>query len=171
MGSSGAAATPEVAAPTARGLELAALKDIAACMARRTITFADRVPVDPVQRTGMRLIGTDRYDVWLLRWPPGAGVSPHDHGDSAGAFSVVDGELTEVRWLGGATEARSITPGKVITIERGIVHDVIGGTISSLSVHVYSPPLTSMSYYGGTGEEAVGRLEVDDSPLLSIQTS
>lgn len=133
-------------------IDTAALADMAAGMARAASAFAGQVPVDPAERTGLRLIGTDLYDVWLLRWPPGTRVTPHDHGVSAGAFSVVDGGLREVRWHDGRPETRTVTPGEVVTIERGVVHDVIGVAGSSLSVHVYSPPLTSMSYYQAPGQ-------------------
>src|SRR5215218_1534204 len=33
--------------------------------------------------------------IWLLTWLPGQGTPLHDHGDSAGAFAVARGTLTE----------------------------------------------------------------------------
>jgi hypothetical protein len=91
-------------------------------------------------------------------------VTPHDHGDSAGAFAVVSGELVELRWFATGPRARTVRPGRAIIIERGVVHDVIAGRGLSLSVHVYSPPLAAMSFYDAAGTEALRREVVDDDP-------
>src|SRR3954453_6322351 len=37
----------------------------------------------------------DDVQIWLLSWLPGQGTPLHDHGDSAGAFAVARGTLTE----------------------------------------------------------------------------
>src|SRR5579872_4701134 len=55
---------------------------------------------DTAARSGLRLAGTEDFDAWLLAWPPGMSVAPHDHGESGGAFTVVDGTLVETRWYG-----------------------------------------------------------------------
>ena len=39
----------------------------------------------------------DDVDVWLLSWRPGQATDLHDHGSSAAAFTVIRGELNEVR--------------------------------------------------------------------------
>jgi hypothetical protein len=49
-------------------------------------------------RSSVRLLESEWYDVWLVGWPPGTGVEPHDHGASAGALTVIKGTLTEYRW-------------------------------------------------------------------------
>jgi hypothetical protein len=100
--------------------------------------------------------------VWLLRWPPGTNVEPHDHGASTGVFTVVTGELLEMRWVGGFRHSRAVGPGDVIAIERGVVHDVVAPTESALSVHVYSPPLTRMSFYDRFGREPIRQSVVDE---------
>jgi quercetin dioxygenase-like cupin family protein len=108
------------------------------------------------------MVGAPDYDVWLLRWPSGTAVSPHDHGDSLGAFTVVTGELTEVRWERARRRARRVRVGDVVGIERGVVHDVVAtGTASSLSVHVYSPPLEAMGFYDDGGLRLIDRQSVD----------
>lgn len=113
-------------------------------------------PVEhPTDRTGVRVLSNDLYDVWLLRWPTGTGVTPHDHGASIGAFSVVRGSLVEVRWRGAARTSQLIGSAETVTIGRGIVHDVIGATDGSLSVHVYSPPLACMNFYDEEGSVVV----------------
>ncbi len=117
-------------------------------------------------RTGCRLLATDAYDVWLLSWPAGTRVSPHDHGDSVGVFMVIRGELLEVRWKRGLTRRRLASTGEVLTVECGAVHDVVGTATRSLSVHTYSPPLRSMGFYDDAGQTLIGRAGVNDEPAL-----
>jgi rhodanese-related sulfurtransferase/quercetin dioxygenase-like cupin family protein len=105
-------------------------------------------------RTGLRILDTDAYDVWLLRWPVGSAVSPHHHGESDAAFAVASGVLRETRWVDGATSERLVRPGEAIPVERGVVHDVGAAGVEALSVHVYSPPLSSMAYF----DDATGRV-------------
>jgi quercetin dioxygenase-like cupin family protein len=116
----------------------------------------------PTERTGVRVIAIDECDVWLLRWPSGTRVAPHDHGESVGAFSVVRGELLEVRWHAGAPVTRRVHDGETVDIDRGVVHDVVGATDGALSVHVYSPPLASMGFYDEEGAMLLVRQEVVD---------
>jgi mannose-6-phosphate isomerase-like protein (cupin superfamily) len=128
-----------------------ALADIATTLGRTAHVWYDQVPVHATQRTGRRVTATGDYDVWLLRWPPGTSVTPRDHGGSAGAFMVVSGEVEEVRWRGAIRRSRLVGPGEVVTFDRGVAHDVLGGPQLSVTLHVYSPPLASMSYYDESG--------------------
>jgi len=134
-----------VRAPLAPG----ALADISAGLARSAAVWSSRLLTHPTQRTGLRLLATADYDAWLLHWPSHTSVTPHDHGESIGAFTVVSGELTEVRWHGSLRLTRLVAPGEVVTIEQRVVHDVIAGEGAALSVHAYSPPLTAMGFYAG----------------------
>ena len=49
----------------------------------------------PDERWFLRLSAHDGFDTWLIGWDSHQGVDLHDHGGSAGAFYVVDGELLE----------------------------------------------------------------------------
>ena len=100
-----------------------------------------------MERSGVRILQTVDYDVWLLRWPPGTRVTPHDHGDSAGAFAVLEGELLELRWQTSLPECRLVTPGMMVSFKSGVVHDVVAANQVAYSVHAYSPPLETMSFY------------------------
>jgi quercetin dioxygenase-like cupin family protein len=131
-----------------RPLELA---DIVRVLAGGAAVWCRDLPSHPTRRTSFRLLATEECDVWLLRWPPGTGVTPHDHGGSSGAFTVVSGELTEVRWDAALPYERFVSPGQVVSIEAGVVHDVLArGTSPALSIHAYSPPLSSMGFYDVT---------------------
>lgn len=128
---------------------------------RRGCASLEEPVTDPTQRTSVLAYSAPDYDVWILRWPHGTRVDPHDHGESAAAFSVVNGELLEVRWEGGAPKQRRIKDSTVVTMDAGVVHDVVGATPSALSVHVYSPPLSAMGFYDPTGTRQVRTEEVD----------
>ena len=157
------AARPRPAAPDA-ALSASSLADIAAGLARTAHTWADRIDEDSEHRTGLRVLATDDYDVWLLQWPPGTSVEPHDHGASTGVFAVVTGELLEIRWSKWLRHSRAVGPGEVVAVERGVVHDVVATAESSLSVHVYSPPLKWMSFYDESARHVVRHSAVDDGP-------
>jgi quercetin dioxygenase-like cupin family protein len=138
------------------------LCDIATGLARSAPFWWDRLPALAHQRSGLRLLNTADYDAWLLRWPPGTRVTPHDHGGSVGAFTVVRGELTEIRWSRDLRGARRVFAGEVVRIGQGVVHDVVAsGAEPSVSVHVYAPPLATMGYYDDEGVELLDRRPVD----------
>lgn len=98
-------------------------------------------------RSGVRIVATDAYDVWLLSWPPGTEISPHHHGDSDVAFAVVSGELEETRWHRGRPENRVVRRGDCVVVGRGVVHEVRADGGEAISVHVYSPPLSRMEFF------------------------
>jgi predicted metal-dependent enzyme (double-stranded beta helix superfamily) len=106
-----------------------------------------------------RLSADERVDLWLLSWLPGHRTELHDHGSSAAAFSVVRGELVELRTgLAGSRKRYLRAPGAVTALAPGVIHDVRGaGTGPAVSIHAYSPPLRQMNYYGNGAD---GRLQI-----------
>jgi hypothetical protein len=89
-------------------------------------------------------------DVWLIGWATGQGTELHDHGGSLGALTVVSGLLSEQRWAPhrGEIRSRPLRAGRSQGFRLGHVHDVVNpSTAPAVSVHAYSPPLTTMSYY------------------------
>jgi hypothetical protein len=96
----------------------------------------------------------------------------HDHGDSAGAFTVVSGELTEAVWdptVGHVVE-RSVATGDAVAFGTSYVHDVRNvGIQTAVSVHAYSPPLTTMSFYDVVGGELEPLAKVwTDDPEVAV---
>jgi mannose-6-phosphate isomerase-like protein (cupin superfamily) len=100
-------------------------------------------------RTYCRLLDTDEYDVWLIRWGAGSSAPLHDHAGSAGALHVVEGTLSEERSDPGWPDEPSTIGrdrGKVFGV--GHVHEVRNDAPGpAASIHVYSPPLRAMTYY------------------------
>ena len=128
-------------------------------------------PWEPVQpgsceRRYRLLLATERYDAWLIHWPPGTGLDAHDHGGSVGAFVVVSGELDEDLLLAdGTTARRRVVPGTSVSVDVDHVHAMTNrGDAGATSVHVYSPPLRTMRFYRSDtdGRLALERVEALD---------
>jgi predicted metal-dependent enzyme (double-stranded beta helix superfamily) len=104
---------------------------------------------DGNDRWWTRLAADDRVDVWLLSWLPGHNTDLHDHGDSAAAFTVVRGSLSEIRIDGDGQRTSHVrATGSATSLGAGVIHDVTGaGTQPAVSIHAYSPPLTRMNYF------------------------
>ena len=111
-----------------------------------------------VDRRPVRLLATDQYEVWVIGWTTGQSVELHDHGDAAGAVVVTEGTLTEIVSPGPITDATriSLPAGAVRALPAGLVHDVLNlDTQPATSIHVYSPPLRSMTFYDPIDGHAV----------------
>ena len=142
------ALAPSPTRAAAEPLPAATLDDIAAGFAAASPLWRAAVCHDPEGRRPARLIATDRYEVWVIGWTTGQRVRLHDHGPSAGAVAVAEGALVEVLPVGGSAVERPLVPGRTQGVPVGTVHDVVNrGVAPATSIHVYSPPLTTMTYY------------------------
>jgi predicted metal-dependent enzyme (double-stranded beta helix superfamily) len=156
---------------TRRALDLPApvlnpieLLDYARFVAGEVLAHRYLVSYDGARRWHQRLYRDQRVDLWLISWLPSQGTQLHDHGGSAGAFAVLSGELAEAIYQPGAAgsgtrpalvERRRVS-GSGTGFGPHYVHDVRNlSQEPAVSVHAYSPPLTSMSFY-----------DVDDSGAL-----
>ncbi|KUJ68752.1 cysteine dioxygenase [Streptomyces albus subsp. albus] len=136
------------------------------------------LPLDPVDRTWLRLEGPDGSEAWLIGWPPGAGTGWHDHGGSRGAFATAAGELIEQslaaqlptegwKTLELADEVdreRRLPDGRGRAFGPHHVHQVMNASAvrHAVSVHAYYPPLPLLRRYSRTGQ--VLRLEQVERP-------
>src|SRR5690242_782429 len=108
--------------------------------------FAPRF--DPTRRWYARLAVTDDHEAWLLTWLPGQSTDLHDHGGSAGAFTILEGNLTEQTPSRGTVTERLYAAGATRTFGPHHVHRVVNaGTVPAVSLHVYTPALTTMTRY------------------------
>jgi uncharacterized cupin superfamily protein len=117
-----------------------------------------------VRNRSWRLIAkTSDFDAWLIAWPGGAIADLHDHGGSRGALHVISGSLIEtIPWRDDRGEVilarREAHAGDTLAFGAGHVHDVRNGAaVHALSLHVYSPPLTSMIYYDRSDDRLIPR--------------
>ncbi len=104
---------------------------------------------DPGVRDWARVVATATFDAWLIRWPTGGAVEPHDHGGAAGAIVVIMGELVELSFPDDSEGLRRVLPaGALHHVDPDSVHDVLNeGQATAMSLHVYSPPLETMGFY------------------------
>jgi hypothetical protein len=119
--------------------------------------------LDTRRREWRLMARTPDFDAWLIAWPSGGKVELHDHGDSTGAVSVISGALVEaVPWRDDtgrlSLERHELRAGATLGFGAGHVHDVTNESAHhALSLHVYSPALTSMTFYEVAGEQLVVR--------------
>jgi mannose-6-phosphate isomerase-like protein (cupin superfamily) len=121
------------------------------------------IDFDPDDRWHQRIYRDRRMDVWLISWLPTQGTELHDHGGSSGSFTVLSGVLAEAVVGGGTSRDHDRRAGESVGFGAHYVHDVRNlSETPAVSVHAYSPPLTTMTYY----DLAHGRLE----PIMSLAT-
>ena len=114
------------------------------------------------ERWWTRLHTDADVDVWLLSWLPGSATQLHDHGRSTAAFTVVRGTLREVRLdRRGHRITKQRRAGAATVVPPRVIHDVNGsGDEPAVSIHAYSPPLTTMNFFHVDG---AGRPRLTDT--------
>ena len=123
---------------------------------------------DVHERRWVLLAATDLFEAWAIGWPPGGKIELHDHGQSSGAVVVAKGALIETRMSPtdqsvATIESHHLDTGGSRTFGSRYVHDIVNvGPHHAVSVHVYGPKLTSMSYYrlSPTGRLQTVRTEI-----------
>ncbi|MCU1655531.1 MAG: hypothetical protein JWO57_187 [Pseudonocardiales bacterium] len=122
------------------------------------------IDFDTETRWHQRIYRDQRLDVWLISWLPSQGTQLHDHGGSSGSFTVLSGVLAEAVFVGGRDGSggrlseHGHPPGSSVGFGPHYVHDVRNlGDEPAVSVHAYSRPLASMTYY-----------DVDDGALVRL---
>jgi mannose-6-phosphate isomerase-like protein (cupin superfamily) len=135
--------------PSAATLGSAELASLVRELAERPACWQPQLRFGADERWWTRLHSDDEVDVWLLTWVQDTGTDLHDHGDSAGAFIVVSGELEEVRpGPAGELVVARVESGEVREVGRGEIHDVRSPSLlPAVSLHAYSPPLREMTFY------------------------
>jgi hypothetical protein len=134
--------------PSAR-LRAAELSQIVDDLALNPELWQSQLRFGANERWWTRLHHAADLDIWLLTWVLDTSTDLHDHGDSAGAFTVVWGVLEEVRPdARGRLTRTTVSAGKTREVERGQVHDVRSPSRApAVSIHAYSPPLSEMTFY------------------------
>jgi hypothetical protein len=96
---------------------------------------------------------TDDLEIWAIHWPEGQGLELHDHGGSVGALWVLAGSLEEHYVRSDGTMARrDLVSGGGAAFGPTYIHDVVNSqTAPATSVHAYSPPMASMTFFSSEG--------------------
>ena len=147
--------------PSTVSLDPGVLSAIVSGLAAVTPPWELRTGDVPQERRYERLLSTPIYEAWVICWPAGTALDLHDHGGSAGAFTVVAGQLDETTIDDdGEPSVHRYESGDTATFGPTLVHGVENrGERLATSVHVYSPPLDVMNYYGpdASGRDALIR--------------
>jgi predicted metal-dependent enzyme (double-stranded beta helix superfamily) len=112
-----------------------------------------------------RLHLDDDVEVWLLTWAQDTFTEMHDHGGSVGAYRVVEGVLTEDWAAPGRIRRRTFAAGRTMAFGAEHIHDVTNQRPEpAVSIHAYSPPLRTMTYYlpDGGAVRPVRTVDVSD---------
>ena len=141
------------------------LAEMARSIARAVPLWRRLVQHDPERRGFVRLYRTPEVEAWILTWTAQQAIELHDHGGSAGAVVVVEGELVE-----SFTDLVTRAPLRQLCWPTGTAHLFDGTHVHDLhncaaqpatSIHVYSPPLTSMTFYDHRPEQFLHPLRVE----------
>jgi predicted metal-dependent enzyme (double-stranded beta helix superfamily) len=136
-------------------------------MAAATPLWRAHVRHDPTERRPVRLLATPAYEVWVIGWTKGQAVPLHDHGEAAGAVAVVEGRLTERTVEDGRLRETRLDAGTVHRLPPDRVHEVANDDeVPATSIHVYSPPLSTMRSYEPTSPWPVGVEHVAHEPAV-----
>jgi predicted metal-dependent enzyme (double-stranded beta helix superfamily) len=112
----------------------------------------DRLEPAPEVRTRLRLLATNELELWLISWPPGTHTGWHDHGSSAGAFTVLRGNLVELTFP-GALQMQPLGVGHARSFGAGHAHDLRNESRTpALSLHAYGPRLATMTRFAFRGD-------------------
>jgi hypothetical protein len=131
-------------------LHLDHLADIAAGLAVSQVS-SDVKLIRSGSRRYAKLLETGAYDAWLIEWDSAADLHLHDHGGSGAAFHLIHGELVEVY-----SDLVNRAPLRRVTVDAGNSRRVPVSRVHrvwnpwpapALSIHVYSPPISSMTFY------------------------
>ena len=126
-----------------------ALLDLLQSYVEETADLLPRAEARLTERSYELLELSDELEIWAIHWPQGQGLELHDHGGSVGALWVVEGSLQE-HYLGPerSVSHRSIVAGGGAAFGPHYVHDVVNvQPAPATSVHAYSPPMESMTFY------------------------
>jgi len=130
------------------------------------------------ERAWVLLAVTDLFEAWAIGWPAGGAIELHDHGHSSGAVVVASGSLTETTVRAtpegvAVIGSHHIEEGQHRTFGPRYVHDLTNDQdVQAVSVHVYGPRLTAMTYYQLDDGGRLGALRVEHlSPLGPFDTT
>jgi cysteine dioxygenase len=106
------------------------------------------------------ILRTQAFELLALCWFPGQQTLIHDHGGSVGAVRVYRGNLTSR--LFAAPEGRParmtdvdvVGPGGLTAVDRHDIHQLANaGPAELVTLHVYSPPLRTISAFSTQSAE------------------
>ena len=125
------------------------LLDLLQSYVAETAELLPRAEPGLIERSYELLELNDELEIWAIHWPQGQGLELHDHGGSVGALWVIEGPWRSIRRPGaGHGSAGASWPEAARPSVPTYVHDVVNPNAApATSVHAYSPPMASMTFY------------------------
>jgi cysteine dioxygenase len=106
------------------------------------------------------ILRTPAFELLALCWFPGQQTVIHDHGGSVGAARVYRGNLTSRLFAASdgkparLTDVDVVGPGGLAAVDRHDIHQLANpGPEELVTIHVYSPPLRTISAFSTESAE------------------
>jgi cysteine dioxygenase len=106
------------------------------------------------------ILRTQAFELLALCWFPGQQTLIHDHGSSVNAVRVYRGNLTSRLFAAPdgrparMTDVDIVGPGGLAAVDRHHIHQLANpGPEELVTIHVYSPPLRTISTYSTESPE------------------
>jgi hypothetical protein len=117
------------------------------------------VRFDTPERHFEQLWRDSHVDVWVISWVNGNDTGFHDHDLSRGAVAVVEGEVTEERFvLNGPPRLLRHRAGETFDFDASHVHRMRQDSAEhAVTIHAYSPPLWRMGTYTSSADGELRR--------------
>ncbi len=120
---------------------------------------------DRATARSVRLIATSLSDIWLITWPDGSTLGPHDHGGARSVLHMLEGELIETyadRSEAWPSRVRALRSSDARCGGTSLVHDLANRSgARATSLHLYSPPISDLTLFqrstGGDEPAHAGR--------------
>lgn len=137
-----------------RGLDYGELIDLAGRLELSPELVEAHLHFDPRRYARNLIVRTQAFELLALCWLPGQQTIIHDHGGSVGAVRVYRGNLTSRLFAApdgrpaGLADVAVVGPGGFAAVDRPDIHQLANpGPEELVTIHIYSPPLTTVGMY------------------------
>lgn len=138
----------------AKGFDYAELLDLAGRLELPPELVEAHFHFDPERYARNLIVRTQAFELLALCWLPGQQTIIHDHGGSVGAARVYRGNLTSRLFAAPdgqparLASADVVGPGEIAAVDRPDIHQLANpGPDELVTIHIYSPPLTTVGVY------------------------
>jgi cysteine dioxygenase len=143
-----------------RGLDYGELIDLAGRLELSPELVEAHLHFDPQRYARNLIVRTQAFELLALCWFPGQQTVIHDHGGSVGAVRVYRGNLTSRLFAAPdgkparMTDVDIVAPGGLAAVDRHHIHQLANpGPEELVTIHVYSPPLRTISQFSAESPE------------------
>ena len=154
--------------PQGRDLVGAELAHLAGWLGERPELWRPHVRHQSDRRIFHRLVEHPHVTVWLICWMPGHDTGFHDHDGSAGAVTVMHGQVREerLRWAQEPVSA-VFGAGELLEFGPADIHRIRHhGDEPAVTLHAYSPALRRMGAYVADAHGRLLRRALDEDEEL-----